>query len=50
MLLSTNKVIFNNASQQTEIKFIISQGELHLWPILWLFMYFSQKIQHIGDK
>ena len=26
------------------------KGVLHLWPILWLFMHFSQKLQHIGDK
>ena len=23
---------------------------LHPWPILWLFMHFSQDLQHIGDK
>ena len=26
------------------------QGVLHPRPILWLFMHFSQKLQHIGDK
>ena len=26
------------------------KGVLHPWPILWLFMHFSQKLQHIGDK
>ena len=26
------------------------KGVLHPWTILWLFMYFSQKLQHIGDK
>ena len=27
-----------------------SLAQMHLWPILWLFMHFSQKLQHIGDK
>ena len=27
-----------------------SYGVLHPWPILWLFMHLSQKLQHIGDK
>ena len=26
------------------------EGVLHPWPILWLFMHLSQKLQHIGDK
>ena len=26
------------------------KGVLHPWPILWLFIYFSQKLQNIGDK
>ena len=26
------------------------KGVLYPWPILWLFMHFSQKLQHIGDK
>ena len=26
------------------------KGVLHPWPILLLFMHFSQKLQHIGDK
>ena len=26
------------------------KGVLHPWPTLWLFMHFSQKLQHIGDK
>ena len=25
-------------------------GVLHPWPILWLFVHFYQKLQHIGDK
>ena len=29
---------------------LIIKGVLHLWPILLLFMHFSQKLQHIGDK
>ena len=30
--------------------FTYLKGALHLWPILWPFVYFSQKLQHIGDK
>ena len=26
------------------------KGILHPWPVLWLLMYFSQKLQHIGNK
>ena len=26
------------------------KGVLHPRPILWLFVHFSQKLQHIGDK
>ena len=26
------------------------KGVVHPWPILWLFMHFSQKLQHIGDE
>ena len=29
---------------------IILKGVLHPRPILWLFVYFSQKLQHTGDK
>ena len=28
----------------------IFKGVLHPWPILWLFMHFSQKLQYIGDR
>ena len=27
----------------------ILKGVLHPWTILWLFMNFPQKLQHIGD-
>ena len=26
------------------------KGVLHPWPVFWLFMHFSQKLQHIGNK
>ena len=26
------------------------KGVLHPRPVFWLFMHFSQKLQHIGDK
>ena len=26
------------------------KGVLHLWPLLWLFMQFSPRLHHIGDK
>ena len=26
------------------------KGVLHPWPVLWLFMHFSHKLQHIGNK
>ena len=26
------------------------KGVLHLWQIQWMFMQFSQKLQHIGNK
>ena len=35
-------------SFKLDLNFI--KGVLHPWPILWLFMHFSQKLQHIGDK
>ena len=30
--------------------FVFFKGVLHPWPVFWLFMHFSQKLQHIGDK
>ena len=27
-----------------------AKGVLHPWPVLWLFIHFSQKLQHIGNK
>ena len=26
------------------------KGVLHPWPVFWLIMHFSQKLQHIGNK
>ena len=36
----TSLIKFNNAFK----------GVLHPWPVFWLFMHFSQKLQHIGNK
>ena len=28
----------------------VLKGVLHPWPVFWLFMHFSKKLQHIGNK
>ena len=33
-----------------ELHVFVLKGVLHPRPVFWLFMYFSQKLQHIGDK
>ena len=32
------------------VNILKGEGVLHLWPGFWLFMHFSQKLQHIDNK
>ena len=33
-----------------QIDVSVLKGLLHPWPVFWLFMHFSQKLHHIGNK
>ena len=49
-ILGTHALFCHNSLAKSKWVVINLKGVLHSWPILWLFMHVSQKLQHIGDK
>ena len=49
--LNTCKMIVHRVLSLSQVSYKLTvKGVLHPWLISWLFMHFSQKLQHIGDK